>query len=35
LSLWLVGPLMIPVVLFLGGILPLLAPVVVPPKRAE
>jgi hypothetical protein len=35
LSLGLVGPLMIPVVLFLGGILPLLAPVVVPPKRAE
>jgi hypothetical protein len=33
LSLTLVGPLMIPVVLFVGGILPLLAPVVMPPKK--
>ena len=35
LSLRMAGPLMILVVLFLGGILPLLAPIVVPPRRAE
>ena len=35
LSLQLVGPLMILVVLFLGAILPLLAPLVVPPKHPD
>jgi hypothetical protein len=35
LSLRLVGPLMIVVVVFLGMILPLLAPLIVPPKLAE